>query len=82
MSQREVSEGKSVEIEVNRIDIGRLSPEGPVVNSKTPVTTCSPAKLNTVPVPLNKTSLVSGGKWPGKTGLLCIKVRAIKGSHK
>lgn len=37
MSQREISEDKSVEIEVNRIDIGRLSPEGPVVNSKTPV---------------------------------------------
>ena len=38
LSQREICEEKSVEIEVNHIDIGRLSPEGPVVNSKTPVT--------------------------------------------
>lgn len=38
MCQREISEETSVEIGINHIDIGRLSPEEPVVNSKTPVT--------------------------------------------
>lgn len=38
ISERQICEEKSVEIEINHIDIGRLSPERPVVNSKTPAT--------------------------------------------
>lgn len=37
ISQREICEN-SAEAKVNHVDIGRLAPEGSVVNSKTPVT--------------------------------------------